>query len=207
MNRLRELRKKKGLTQDQVGEILGVQKAAVCKYETGQCPLSQDAIFELCKFFDVTSDYLLGRINPPSRTVSYAIDTYEIPITATIPVPVLGRIHAGLPMLATENIEEYIDVPKRGRNEDECFFLQVVGDCMTGDNIVEGSLVLIHKQADVPNGQIAAVRQGDEIVLRRIKRLGSELLLIPSNPTYEPMLAEKEDTEIIGKAIEVRIQL
>ena len=61
MNRLRELRKQHGLTQDELGQALGVQKAAICKYETGRVPLPNDALMQLCSIFHVTADYILGR--------------------------------------------------------------------------------------------------------------------------------------------------
>ena len=64
MSRLKQLRKSHGITQDELGEILGVQKAAVCKYETGRVPLPHEAIVKLCDHFHVTADYLLGIDGP-----------------------------------------------------------------------------------------------------------------------------------------------
>ena len=64
MSRLKQLRKSHGITQDELGEILGVQKAAVCKYETGRVPLPHEAIVKLCDHFRVTADYLLGIDGP-----------------------------------------------------------------------------------------------------------------------------------------------
>ena len=61
MNRLKDLRRQRGMSQEDLGSLLGVQKAAVCKYEVGRVPLPNDVLVKLCDLFDVTSDYLLGR--------------------------------------------------------------------------------------------------------------------------------------------------
>ena len=102
MNRLRELRKQHGLTQDELGQALGVQKAAICKYETGRVPLPNDALMQLCSIFHVTADYILGRDTVTTmfkeRGSSSAL---FMPVTDTVGVPLVGRvIIVSLPFLA-----------------------------------------------------------------------------------------------------------
>ncbi|MBQ7092343.1 MAG: LexA family transcriptional repressor, partial [Clostridia bacterium] len=82
----------------------------------------------------------------------------------------------------------------------------VEGDCMTGEFIPEGALVLVRMQSRVENGQIAVVRIEDEVLLRKVKWMQSHLVLIPSNPKYEPMIVSGGDVEIIGRVLEVRIR-
>ena len=176
MNRLRELRKQHGLTQDELGQALGVQKAAICKYETGRVPLPNDALMQLCSIFHVTADYILGRDTVTTmfkeRGSSSAL---FMPVTDTVGVPLVGRVHAGLPILADENI-------------------------------TEGALVLVRMQNRVESGHIAIVRIGDEVLVRKVKWLNNTLMLIPSNPKYEPMIISGGDVEIIGRVLEVRIR-
>ena len=181
MNRLRELRKQHGLTQDELGQALGVQKAAICKYETGRVPLPNDALMQLCS-------------------------ALFMPVTDTVGVPLVGRVHAGLPILADENITEYIPLPAGDVTAGDYFYMEVEGDCMIGDFIPEGALVLVRMQNRVESGHIAIVRIGDEVLVRKVKWLNNTLMLIPSNPKYEPMIISGGDVEIIGRVLEVRIR-
>lgn len=207
MNRLKELRRKKGWTQDELGSFLGVQKAAICKYETGRTALPQEILCALCDLFQVSADYILGREagipdRPPERTKT---DVF-MPLTNTVGIPLLGRVHAGLPVLADENIIEMIYIPENEVSGGEYFYMEVEGDCMIGEHILEGSLVLVRKQPRVENGQIAVIRIEDEVLLRKVKWLDGKLLLFPANPKYEPIILAHGDVEIIGRVVEVRIR-
>lgn len=207
MNRLKELRKQHGLTQDELGLQLGVQKAAICKYETGRVPLPGETLVQLCNIFDVSADYLLGReeVRPLFKPKS-AVSGRFLPITDTVGVPLVGRVHAGLPILADENITEYIPLPAADVAAGEYFYMEVEGDCMTGEFIPEGALVLVRMQNHVENGQIAVVRLEDEVLLRKVKWMQNHLVLIPSNPRYEPLIVSDGDVEIMGRVLEVRIR-
>lgn len=209
MNRLRELRKQSGYTQEELGRLLGVQKAAVCKYENGRCSIPQEILLKLCDILSVSADYLLCRSSEPfPHTANISAEPISnISVVSTAAVPVVGRVHAGLPILADENITEYIAVPESTLTSGEYFFMDVEGDCMTGEHILPGSRLLVRKQSTVENGQIAVVRLGDEVLLRRVKWMQQHLILIPSNPQYEPLVVVGGDVEIVGRAIEVRIDL
>ena len=183
MNRLKELRKAKHLSQEELGSVLGVQKAAVCKYETGRVALPNEMLMKLCDFFDVL-----------------------MKIEDSVGVPLVGRVHAGLPILADENIEEYIPVAANETVAGEYFYMQVEGDCMEGEFIPEGALVLVRMQPSVENGRIAVVRIGEEVLLRKVKTIGDTLMLIPANTKYEPMIVPREEADIIGRVTEVRIR-
>ena len=192
MNRLKELRLQNAYTQDMLGNFLGVQKAAICKYETGRAVLPQEMLLRLADLFSVSTDYILGREETASSSVTN--------------VPILGRVHAGLPILAEENIQEHIPVPSADLQNGEFFFMEVEGDCMTDAHIVEGSLVMVRLQSRVENGEIAVVRVDDEVVLRRVKWLRNQLILYPANPNYDPMIIASGDVQIIGRVVEVRIR-
>lgn len=209
MNRLKELRKASHLSQEDLGNVLGVQKAAVCKYETGRVALPNEVLIKLCDYFNVSADYLLCReettVTPLFKTKT-TISSRLMPVEDSVGVPLVGRVHAGLPMLADENIEEYIPVAANEAVAGEYFYMQVEGDCMEGEFIPEGALVLVRMQPSVENGRIAVVRLGDEVLLRKVKTVGDSLMLIPANTKYEPMIVPRNEAEIIGRVTEVRIR-
>ena len=160
MNRLKQLRNSRGITQDELGRMLGVQKAAICKYENGRVNMPNSVIMRLVEIFQVSADYLLGtdEVVPLLKSSSAKLSSSSMPHTPAIGVPLVGFVHAGLPMLADENITEYIPVSANEVSSGECFFMQVEGDCMTGDHIVEGSLVLVRKCVEADNNCIGVVR-------------------------------------------------
>jgi repressor LexA len=149
-------------------------------------------LLRLADLFSVSTDYILGR--------------EESAFTSVTNVPIVGRVHAGLPILAEENIQEHIPVPSGDLQNGEYFFMEVEGDCMTDAHIVEGSLVMVRMQSRVENGEIAVVRVDDEVVLRRVKWLRNQLILYPANPNYDPMIIASGDVQIIGRVVEVRIR-
>lgn len=193
--RLKELRMQHGYTQDMLGAMLGVQKAAICKYETGRASIPQEMLLRLADIFCVSTDYILCRMEdsqPESTPVEH--------------IPIVGRVHAGLPILAEENIEDTIAVSSQEVRNGEYFFMEVEGDCMTDAHIIEGSLVLVRMQSRIESGQIAVVRVEDEVVLRRVKWLRNQLILYPANPNYDPMIIASGNVQIIGRVVEVRIR-
>lgn len=206
MNRVRELRRAHGMTQEELGQILGVQKAAVCKYEKGRVPLPPEMLIRLCDLWEVSADSLLGREVAPLFKPPADLSPLFMPLTDTVGIPLVGRVHAGLPMLAEENITEYIPLPINEVRTGDYFYMEVEGDCMTGEFIPEGALVLVKVQKRVENGQIAVVRIGDEVLVRKLKWMPPHLVLIPANTRYEPLIVSQGDVEIIGRVTEVRIR-
>ncbi|NCB30618.1 MAG: XRE family transcriptional regulator [Clostridia bacterium] len=210
MNRLKELRRAHGLTQEDVAQTVGVQKAAICKYETDRVSIPPDTLMILCDFFGVSADYMLCRAqsagNPLSKTTASLSGLFLPNDDAVVGVPLVGRVHAGLPMLANENITEYVPLPAADVRAGDYFYMEVEGDCMIGACIPEGALVLVRIQDRVENGQIAVVRLGDEVLLRKVKWVSGQLVLIPANTRYEPIIVAGGDVQIIGRVVEVRIR-
>ncbi|MBT2601246.1 MULTISPECIES: LexA family transcriptional regulator [unclassified Oceanobacillus] len=121
-------------------------------------------------------------------------------------VPILGKISAGDPIVAIENLEGYTTLPNPGNyNENDLFLLNVRGDSMIGSRIHEGDKVLVKLQPEVESGEIAVVNiNNEEATLKRVKKLDSgETLLLPSNDKYEPILINDNNARIIGKVIQV----
>ena len=108
-------------------------------------------------------------------------------------IPVVGVVTAGVPILATENIEGYI--PWDG--ESGCFVLRVRGDSMIGAGILDGDKVVVRPQPDAENGQIVVALLGDSATVKRFRKDGKQIWLLPENPAYDPI--DGNQAQIIGK--------
>ena len=124
-----------------------------------------------------------------------------IPMPQTRPVPLLGTIACGEPILAEENIEAYVSVNKDIPAD---FALKCKGDSMINARIFDGDIVYIRRQANVDDGEIAAVLIDTEATLKRVRRYPGKLVLSPCNPMYDDLIytAEQLDSvRILGKAV------
>ena len=108
-------------------------------------------------------------------------------------IPVVGVVTAGVPILATENIEGYI--PWAG--ESGCFVLRVRGDSMIGAGILDGDKVVVRPQPDAENGQIVVALLDDSATVKRLKKTGRDVWLMPENPSYEPIPGN--EAKILGR--------
>ena len=116
-------------------------------------------------------------------------------------IPLLGSIACGEPILAVENIEEYVSIPKDLAGD---FALTCKGDSMINARIFDGDIVYIRQQDTVENGEIAAVLIDNEATLKRFKRLSDRIILSPENPMYDPLVYRNEEmnnVRILGKAV------
>lgn len=123
-------------------------------------------------------------------------------------IPVLGRVAAGAPILAVENVEEYVDIERElwGDDTNDLFMLRVRGDSMTGAGILDGDLVLVRSQAEVGDGEIAAVVIGEEATVKRVRLQRNRLRLEPANRRYKPVTVGPDDmarneVRIAGKVL------
>ena len=119
----------------------------------------------------------------------------------TAKVPLLGQIRAGMPILAVENLEEYIDFPvgNRSYNYNDLFALRVKGESMIGAGILDGDIVIVKKEPVVANGTIAVALIGDEATLKTFYREDGHIRLQPENPEMEPIIVT--DCVILGRVI------
>ena len=122
-----------------------------------------------------------------------------------VQVPLVGRIAAGAPILAAENIEEYLSVPTGFASDTEHFALRVSGDSMVGAGILDGDIVVVRRQDEADDGDVvAALLPGpaeDEATVKRLRRKGARVLLAPENPAMEPF--DIGDGRIVGKVVAV----
>jgi repressor LexA len=121
-------------------------------------------------------------------------------------VPVLGRITAGAPILADQNVEDFLAVPADFAGEEDHFALRVSGESMIGAGILDGDVVVVRRQDDADDGDIvAALLPGpaeDEATVKRLHRQGGRVLLVPENPTMEPIETD-EGLTLLGKVVAV----
>lgn len=118
-------------------------------------------------------------------------------------LPLIGTIAAGTPLVANQNIEDIIAIPMQFlHGAHDCFLLRVQGDSMTGAHILPGDLVIIQPQATAENGDIVAVRLGEEATVKRFARHGNRIELQAQNPNYAPIRLRKSDNAaVIGKVV------
>ncbi len=196
-NRLKEIRKAKGLTLEMLAEKLGASKQTIHRYENGVIAnIPTDKIRMLAQSLDVTPSALMGWDDGV-----YAYDNI-IPIEGK-KLPVLGTIACGEPIYASEEYGSYIST---GSDIDASFCLRAQGDSMIGARIYDGDIVFIRQQDSVDNGDIAAVIINDEATLKRVYYYPDEskIVLSPENPRFAPLVYTKDELnsiKILGKAV------
>ena len=193
---------RKSMTQTELSIRSGVSKSSISRYLKGDWEGKQEAVYALAGALGVSVSWLMG---------------YDVPITGveapgTIPagfeplpqmtnVPLVGSIACGTPILAEENIKEYIGVPAAWRAD---FALECHGDSMA-PRICDGDIVCIRRQPEVESGQIAAVRIGDEATLKHFYRSGDVVQLIAENSAVCPPMVyagtQLEEMAVEGLAV------
>lgn len=114
-------------------------------------------------------------------------------------LPILGRVAAGQPLLADENIEEYFPLPRDFGPIDEAFMLRVRGESMIGAGIYDGDLVVVQRTPQANNGDIVVALIEDEATVKRLFRENGHIRLQPENERMDPIYAT--DVQIIGKVV------
>lgn len=200
--RIKSQRDYLGLTQEALAEKLGYKnKTSITKIENGTNDIPQSKVVEFAKALDTTVAYLMGWAENESSNIAPNI----IPIPKTKKVPLLGTIACGEPILATENIESYVDMDADIHAD---FALRCQGDSMVNARIMDGDIVFIRKQDMVDNGEIAAVLMDDceesNATLKRVYISEDKIRLCAENPNYKDIVFFEDDmnrVRIIGKAI------
>lgn len=121
-------------------------------------------------------------------------------------IPVLGTVRAGIPALAVEDIIDYEEVSPRMASMGELFALKVKGNSML-PRFCAGDVVIVRKQDDVDNGDIAVCLVGDDATIKKVIKGSDSVTLVASNPSYDPLVftgSDVENVHIIGKVIELR---
>ena len=192
---IKELRKKKHYSQQQVAMKIGVTQGAVSQWEIGLTEPGSDQLISLANIFDVSVYELKGINAPPIRPDLSNI----LPIRHNA-VPIVGTIACGTPIMAEQNIDGYADLPE-GVHAD--FALRCRGESMI-PTFNDGDIVLLRQQPDVDDGQIAAVLINGEATLKHVYHEHEGLLLVADNPTFAPIHVKPtgDDYSVIqGRAV------
>ncbi|QII47789.1 helix-turn-helix domain-containing protein [Bacillus paralicheniformis] len=191
---LKKQLKRKGISQTMMARDLNIPEMTVSNWVKGKTYPRPDKIQLMADYFGITRTQLTEE--SPSNLTPLA--------PQTVPIPVLGTIACGEPILAEENVTEYIYESPDQLPSGNLFYLKAKGTSME-PTIPDGSYVLVREQPEVENGAIAAVLvNGDtEATLKRIKRQGDMVILMPDNPNYSPFIITPENpARIIGQAIQ-----
>ena len=195
---LNELRKQQKISISELARKVDMSKSTVSQYFNGKLQFPLNRAHDFARALGVTTDDLLGldlsKVNPINRLTK---------------IPLLGTIACGDPILADENISGYLSEPTDLLPSGKLFYLRAKGQSME-PTIKDGSLVLIRQQPDVEDGEIAAILfiNDNEATLKRIKRAGPTVILMPDNREYEPIIAsDSNPVRILGKAVRVTTNL
>ena len=185
--RIKRLRQLKGVTQEELAKIVGLQRGAIAKYEIGIVEnMKQTTIKKMADYFGVKPSYLM--------CLEDKLDELGNPV---VEVPILGTVKAGYDYLAQENWIGTTDISKKLAETGEFFALKIHGDSMF-PVLVENDTVIIKKQDDFENGDIVvALINGDEATIKKGKKSDNSILLQPLNTNYEPLIFTKEEMKTI----------
>lgn len=193
-DRLKMLRNKAGFSQKELAGFFHVTQQTVAKWENNKATPPLEVINQLCQTFGVTTDFLLGNDSTQSKGIK---------------IPVLGRVQAGIPVEAVEDIIDYEEIPQEMARNGEYFALEVRGDSML-PKFTEGDVVIVRKQSDVESGDIAIVRvNGDDATMKKLVKHSNGISLVPLNPSFEPMFYTNEEVhslpiDVAGRVVELR---
>lgn len=202
-DRIKSRRTELGLTVEELAHKMGYKdKSSISKIERGKADIPQSKIAAFAQALETTPAYLMGWEEQPSPAASKepTVPPGFEPMPAMDVVPPVGRIACGTPITAEENIEQMVCVPSRWHST---FTLTCKGDSME-PRIHDGDLVAIRKQPEVENGEIAAVRIGEEATLKHVYRHDNFIELRPENPAFNSIILSREDMNdvvIEGKAV------
>jgi repressor LexA len=137
---------------------------------------------------------------------SRAIEILSYPqfsLTHILSVPIVGRVRAGEPLLAIENIEGYINLDRSLVSSGDVFLLRVQGDSMIEAHIQDGDFALVKPQPNAENGEIVVALIEDEATIKRIFKKRDLIRLEPANPKMEPIVVKKGEKKItiVGKVV------
>lgn len=195
----KNLRKDNNLTQAELAKKLGVAPSTVGMYERGQREPDFETLEKIANYFSVNMNTLLGKEN----------ETDIVSGSLGIKIPVLGKVAAGIPITAVENILDYEEISSEMASSGEYVALKIQGSSME-PRMFEGDVVIVRVQSSVEHGEVAVVMvDGSEATVKKVQFQSSGILLQPFNPSYEPIFYSNEEIEklpvrIFGKVVECR---
>lgn len=206
-SRLSQALEARGMKAADLSKKTKVAEGTISCYINGRYEAKQNRVQVFAEALDVNPAWLMGYDVPMEAERSQPASAprpipkgFE-PMPKMKKIPLVGSIACGTPILAQQNIEKIVDVPENIRCD---FSLTCHGDSMEGAGIHDRDVVYIRIQPEVENGEIAAVRIGEEATLKRVYYQNGTLTLMPANAAYAPMVytgPELNDVQIEGKAV------
>lgn len=202
-NRIRTALEVRGMKQADLVEKTKIGKSSISTYLSGAYEPKQKNIYRIASALNVDEAWLMG--------FDVQMDRKNISIETSkgIKIPVLGKVPAGVPIEAVEDIIDYEEITVEMAKEGEFFGLQIKGDSME-PRICEGDVVIVRKQDDAETGDlVVAMINGNEATCKRLMKYKDGIRLVPNNPSYEPLYysnkeIEEKPVKIIGKVVENR---
>ena len=196
MLRIKEVRKRKKITAKQLADHIKVAESTMSLYESGKREPDFNTVLKISNYLGVSVDYLLGNDS-------------TIQANRGIKIPVYGNVAAGIPIEAITDIEDYEEITEELAATGEYIALKIKGDSME-PKMSDGDVVIVRIQPHVENGEIAIVMiNGNDATCKKVKKTTEGIMLISTNPAYEPMFYSNKQIEnlpirILGKVIELR---
>lgn len=206
MNRLKQIRKERGVTQSEVAKFIGISQNNYSYWENGKVKIDGDSIKKLADYFNVSVDYLLGR--SLTSTLPNASNVY--PLDAPIKLPIYGEIRAGTPIFTDQSPTDEWVYEDATYSDGNHFVLRVIGASMEPE-IKEGSLAIIRHQNFASKGQIVACLLDEDVATLKqyMPQANGSILLKAFNPEAESYVITQEQLKnnyfkIIGIVREIK---
>lgn len=195
---LKDLRIQNELTQGELGKKLGLAPSTIGMYERAEREPDFEKLERIAGFFGVNINYLLGKESVVSNNSIVGVK-----------IPVLGKVAAGIPITAVENILDYEEISSDMASSGDYVALQIKGRSME-PRMFEGDVVIVRVQDTVEHGEVAVIMiDGSEATVKKVKFLKDGILLQPFNSEFEPLFYSSSEVEnlpvrIFGKVVECR---
>lgn len=200
-NRLNLAMTIRNIKASMLSEKTGISKSSLSEYLSGKYEAKQNGIFLLAKALNVSEAWLMGCDVPMEREIDNNLfkKIGAIPLSSNpniVKIPIIGSVKAGYDYLAAENRIGEIETSLVG-NSLEYFALEVKGDSMS-PIFIEGDIVIIKKQNDCENNEIAIIIvNGEEGTIKKVRKTEQGIILQPLNPAYAPMIFTNEEIKSI----------
>lgn len=199
--RIKSLREMHGMTQEDLAKICKVSDKAISTWENGKNIPRMGPVQRMADYFGISKSAILDDYFEPAKN---AVSTKSLRI------PVLGRIPAGIPIEAIEDIEDWEELPaSMARSGNEYFGLRVRGDSMKPEYRDGDTLIILRQETCETGDDCAVLIDGDEATFKRVRLNEKGITLQPLNPAYDPMFFSNQEIEelpvrILGVVVEVR---
>lgn len=198
---IHKLRKSKSMTQGDLAEVLGVGVSTISDWEKAKKYPRAGVIEKISSYFGVAKNKLF-------EEQADLFDLYDSD-DDVINLPIVGRVSCGNGITVFEEIDGYEETPKSWVRGGDHFYVRASGDSMINARIHDGDLLLIKKQDDVEDGEIAAITIDEQIFLKRVFKSNDMIILQSENSEIPPMFKTENDghIRIIGKLKKIVIDM